>query len=331
MPWRRGGSAVPIALLLLVAVTLTPGSRAWGAAPPLVKGKGVAVTQEHLDEAFINLSATMATQGRAIPEKERATVERQLMEKLALTQLLLQRATAEDRQKATNKVGRLLDEQRAKARSPARFDAQIRAAGLSPENFQKQLEERAICEEVLDRELRPTLGITPEKVRAFYDEHPEQFRQPERVRLRQVVLTFRQGTESQPAEAAKAQKLNLARRLLDRARKGEDLAALAREYSDDPVGRDRGGEYLFPVDRMVPELELAVRTAPMKQLLDLVTTPFGYHIVEVLEKLPGERVPFDEVADRIRVGLELEATQKALPGYQEKLFQEAKVEFLKKD
>lgn len=312
--------------LALTTLVLAFGPTAAPAAQPkiLVRGNGVAVTQEQLDEAYLNLVATLAAQGRPTPDTLQATLERQLLEKLALTQLLLKRATPEERQRGIEKANKLLAEQKARARSEARFEAQILAAGLSPEKFTEQLQERAICEEVLDRDLDSTLGITPEKVRDFYDQHPADFRRSERVRLRQVVITLR-GVKS-PAE--QADRKALAQRLHDRAAKGEDLEKLARDYSDDPDGRDRGGEYIFPVGQMVPELELAVRLAPTNRVADLVTTPYGFHIFRIEERMPAEPVPFEEVKDPIRVRLELEAKQEALPKYQERLFQEAKVEFV---
>jgi parvulin-like peptidyl-prolyl isomerase len=294
----------------------------------LARGKGVSVTQAQLDEAFVNLRATLAAQGRGIAEAQRATIERQLVEKLALTQLLMARATEADRKKAEEKVVRLIAEQKEKAETQARFDAQVRAAGLNPATFEAQLRERAICEEVLERELAFQLGITPEKVRSYYDQNPGPFRQPERVRLQQIVLSTRHASGAPLNDVDKAEKRHLAERLLERLRKGEDIGALAREFSDDPTGRDRNGEYLFPIGRIVPELEVVVVSMPTNKISDIITTPYGFHLVKVLERLPGELVPFDTVSDRIRSRLELEATQNALPDYQQKLFEEAGVEFL---
>lgn len=297
-------------------------------ADVIAKGEGVQVTREQLDEAFINLRAAMAAQGRKIAEAQRPALERQLLEKLVMTQLLLKKATEADRETASNKVAKLVDEQRARARSEARFEAQIRAAGMAPETFHRQLLERGICEEVLDRELRPQLGVSAEKVRAFYDAHPDEFRRPERVRLQQVVITARtpSGAELPPAE--KAEKRQVADRLAERIRKGEDLGAIAAEFSDDPGGRDRRGEYVFPVGRMVEELEVALRTLNTNEVSGVIATPYGFHIVKLLERLPGEVAPFDSIAEPLKARLELEATQALLPQYQERLFKEARVEFL---
>jgi parvulin-like peptidyl-prolyl isomerase len=301
------------------------------AAEPLVlaRGKGVNVTQDQLDEAFINLRATLAAKGQRVPESKRDEIERDLVEKLALTQILLSKATEADRKEAEAKVAKLIQQQKEQAGSEARFEAQVRAAGLDPRTFNEQLLERAVCEEVLDRELRPLLGITPEKVRSYYDQHPNEFRQPERVRLQQIVLSTRHPSGAELSQAEKSEKRSLAERLLKRAQNGESLAELAREFSDDPAGREREGIYLFPVGRIVPELEVAVLSMPTNQLSGIIETPYGMHIVKVLERLPGEMIPFETVSEQIRARMELQLTQESLPAFQKRLFEEARVEFTK--
>lgn len=297
------------------------------AAPALASGRGVEVTQEQLDDAFINLRSTLATQGRTVAEKQRSVVERQLVEKLALTQLLMGKATEAEKSAAREKVEKLVGEQKAKARSPSRFEAQIRAAGMSPETFEKQLLERAVCEEVLARELRPRLGVTEAKVRAFYEEREQEFQRPDRVRLRQLVLSLKIPGAGDLSVAEKEEKRVLARKLRERIVAGESLESLAREFSDDPGGRERGGEYVFPAGQMVVELESAVSLLPVNRLSDVIETPYSLHLVEVLERLPGEKIPFEKVAEGIRARLEMEATEALLPKYQEELFVAAGVTF----
>ena len=132
------------------------------------------------------------------------------------------------------------------------------------------------------------------------------------------------------SETEREEKKLLAEKLSDRLKKGEDLTALAREFSDDPGGRERGGEYVFPVNRMVPELETAIAKMPTNQVSGVIATPYALHLVKVVERLPGELTPFEEVRESIKARLELEATQAQLPDYQRKLFEEAKVEFPKR-
>jgi parvulin-like peptidyl-prolyl isomerase len=313
--------------LALLILALLPCTGTAADSRVLARGKGAEVTQAELDDAFINLRAAMAAQGRKFPEQQRAVFERQLLEKLVLTKLLMSKATDTDKAKAKEKVNKILAEERARAKSEARFEAQIRAAGLSPATFESQLLERATCEEVMDRELRPQLGVTPEKVREFYDQNAADFQQPERLRLLQIVLSLRNPSGGPLTEDEKAEKKTMGNQLVERARKGDDFVALVKQYSDDPAGRERGGEYVFPVGKMVPEFEVAVSGLATNQISDVIVTPYAFHIVKPMERLPGEQTPFDKLSEQIQLRLELEATQAKLPDFQKKLFETAGVQF----
>ena len=75
--------------------------------------------------------------------------------------------------------------------------------------------------------------------------------------------------------------------VLQRLKNGEDFAALAKEFSDDPGSKDKGGLYEnvsqgggFDKDFEAAALGLE----PGKFTQDLVKTPFGYHIIKLEKK-----------------------------------------------
>jgi len=91
-----------------------------------------------------------------------------------------------------------------------------------------------------------------------------------------------------------------ARRRLEELRErivtgGADFTALARAHSEDPASGARGGEigWIVPGDT-VPEFERAVDALRPGELSAPVKTPFGWHLVQVLERredrLPPERL-----------------------------------------
>lgn len=293
----------------------------------LAQAKDFKVTQEDLDNSFIVYRATLAAQGRDLAEQMRPTIERQLVEKIALTRVLVGRSNESDRKTAKEKTDKMLAAEKERSKTQARYEAQVRALGMAPDDFEKQLLERAICEQVLERELRPTLGVTPERVRAFYDQNLGRFKQPDRIRLCQVVLSLKSPTGNELGETERTEKKALAQRIVERVRKGEELEALARQYSDDPAGRDRGGEYIFPMGRMIPEFESAVTSLETNKVSEVITTPNALHVVKVLARVPSEQVPFEQVEPQIRAAIELEETNKVLPDYQKRLFTEVGVVF----
>ena len=86
------------------------------------------------------------------------------------------------------------------------------------------------------------------------------------------------------AKKAKAQKI------LDRARAGEDFAALANEFTEDPGnagenGNKNGGLYKdVPVGMMVPPFEKAALSLEPGKISGLVETDFGFHVIKLERK-----------------------------------------------
>ncbi len=88
-----------------------------------------------------------------------------------------------------------------------------------------------------------------------------------------------------PELAVATEKRQKAEEILQRAKNGEDFAALAKEFSDDPGSKDKGGLYEGVVKKqMVPEFEnAALALQPGEISPNLVETNYGFHIIK-LEK-----------------------------------------------
>lgn len=84
-----------------------------------------------------------------------------------------------------------------------------------------------------------------------------------------------------------------ARAALERIRKGEDFAAVAKEVSTDTGTKDNGGDLgWFPRGMMVEEFEAAAFALQPGQVSDVVQTSYGYHIIKVEERDPNR--PLDQ-------------------------------------
>ena len=70
--------------------------------------------------------------------------------------------------------------------------------------------------------------------------------------------------------------------IMKRAKGGEDFEALAKEFSDEPGAKERGGELpWFGRGEMVKPFADAAFAMKENEISDIVETPFGYHIIKV--------------------------------------------------
>jgi foldase protein PrsA len=79
--------------------------------------------------------------------------------------------------------------------------------------------------------------------------------------------------------------LKKAQEVLKKVKAGEDFAALAQEYSDDPGTAQKGGKLgFFMRGQMVKPFEDAAFALKEGQISDIVQTIYGYHIIKMEEK-----------------------------------------------
>jgi peptidyl-prolyl cis-trans isomerase C len=332
-----------VALLLAACVTLTaalPGRANETnpapavAAKPLdlfadqivAQGKGVKVTRAQLDEQVVNLKAASVARGQMIPPDRMKAVEQQVLGRLIGMQILNARATDADRAKGEETAQKRFELIRENAGSEENFARQLKTVSMTVEELRRKLVEEAVADAVLEREL--SFEVSDADVKKFYEENPSEFEQPERVRAAHVLISTRGEDGKELSAEQKAEKRKRAEDIVKRARAGADFAELAREFSDDPGSRNKGGEYTFPRGQMVPEFEAAAFALEPGKVSDVVTTQFGYHVIKLYEKLPASKVEFEKAEPAIRNALKTRGLQRQIPAFMDRLEKEAGVEIL---
>jgi peptidyl-prolyl cis-trans isomerase C len=96
----------------------------------------------------------------------------------------------------------------------------------------------------------------------------------------------------------------------------EKFATVAAEMSNCPSGQQGGNLGQIGRGDTVPEFENAIfRLGPNGLLRELVKTRHGFHIVAIDQRIPGKRLPFDKVRDKIAERLRTMVEVKALRQY----------------
>ncbi len=296
----------------------------------LCRGKGVEVKRREVDRAISQFKANALARNQTVPENRLAEVEAMLLDRLVVTDLLLQRASPADREKGREVATRFLAETKEQAGSDAAFQRQLLAMSFTEAELESQILERAICEEVVEREVRSQAKVTDEQVRRYFEENADRLKRPEMARASHILLaTIDPLSKEDLSPQEKSAKLELIEKIRQRAVAGEDFTELVKTYSEDPGARNNNGSYTFARGQMVPEFEAAAFSMEPNQISDIVTTRFGYHVIKLLQIIPAEPIEFDKVQADIRTSLERQQVQeKLLPPFLEKLKAEAKLEYL---
>jgi parvulin-like peptidyl-prolyl isomerase len=135
----------------------------------IARGKGVEVKRSQLEEALIQYRANLAARGQNLSDAQRNTREAQLLDRLVVTQILVSRATDVDKAKAQELAKKFNAESLKMASSEETFFRQLKALGLSREQYQRRVDEQALAEAVMDREVKSTITIPDAQVKEFYE------------------------------------------------------------------------------------------------------------------------------------------------------------------
>lgn len=231
--------------------------------------------------------------GLAPAELEQAT--RGALDDLIDHELLRRKTTAMAKQLRVTpeEIDQRLERYAARFASRDEMREALQAAGLGGERaFRERLAARIQQEKFVESQVAPLVTVTRDEARAWFDQHHDAFALPERVELRHVFLP----ALDHPAEESKA-KLEAA--LAELTAGAKDFATIARDLSEDPASKDRGGSLGWMSRQRMPEdFAEAVFALPDRKPT-VVRSLLGWHLVEITGRKPAEPRNFEAVEDEV--------------------------------
>lgn len=144
-----------------------------------------------------------------------------------------------------------------------------------------------------------------QKVQDYYTNTKGEFETPEQIKASHILIRSTEGNADADA-LAQAKMKNIIERLAK-----EDFAKVAGQVSEDPGSKAKNGDLgYFSRGRMVKEFEEVAFTTPVGKLSGLIKTPFGYHILKVMDKKPAQVISFE--AAKNGIATKLMADEKSL-------------------
>ena len=259
----------------------------------IARVNGEAIGKDEFERAVKNLEARA---GQPVPPEQRAQVYRGLLDQMIAYKLLLQ-------QSKTLKVaipdadldGRVKQIQGQFPNEQA-FTKALGDQHVSVQQLKNDQRDQMLVAKVIDAEVGSKVTVSPKDVDDFYAKNPDKFKEPENVHAQHILIRVEQNADAATKAKAKAE----AEAILKQIRAGADFATLAKEKSQDPGSAPGGGDLgSFAKGQMVPQFdEVAFKLKP-GQVSQVVETPFGFHIIKVLEHKPARTVPLEEARQQL--------------------------------
>ena len=137
------------------------------------------------------------------------------------------------------------------------------------------------------------------EVRNFYEANTSSYQQK---RAKVAHILFR--TSNQTDESDRSVKLTQTREVISRASAGEDFGLLAKEFSEDKVSSEKAGDIGWIEEGSIdPWFSEVVFSMEKGGISELVITPFGYHVIKLVDGSEVVIEPFEAVKGDIRYQL----------------------------
>jgi peptidyl-prolyl cis-trans isomerase C len=264
--------------------------------------------------------------GSAVPPEKRNEVLRGVLDQLVAYHVLVQESRARKIAVSDAEVDEQMSKVRKSFATEDAFQKGIAAQGLTVDQLRRQTRMSLAIEKIIESEINSKVSVGDAEVDTFYKQNLERFKQGESVHAAHILIAVPQTADPAQKQQAKAK----AQEVLKQARAaGSDFAKLAQENSQDPGSAPNGGDLgFFEKGQMTPTFEEAAFKLKPGAISDVVETPFGYHIIKVIERKPARTVPLSEVAPKVKEFLTENDRQAKLEKFVEQVKSKAKIEIL---
>jgi len=172
----------------------------------------------------------------------------------------------------------------------------LAAQGLTLEKYRTQVRAEIQKAQLMNREIRGKVNITPEDVQRYYEAHLDEFSTPARMQIAHIVIRLPPDSPPDQVAAATAKAQEVHARLAS----GADFAAMAKEYSEDPSGQNGGDLGWFKKGEMLDSIEAAALRLKVGEISEPVRTKIGIHILKLEGREGASHQKLDDLAEQIK-------------------------------
>jgi parvulin-like peptidyl-prolyl isomerase len=177
-----------------------------------------------------------------------------------------------------------------------KLEAALGAQGLTLAGYRAQIREEIERDQLVSKEIRGKVNVTPEEVQRYYEAHLSEFSTPEKVQLAHIVFRIAPDAPADKVSAATAKAEDVYRRI----KKGANFAEMAKEFTEDSSGENGGDLGWFKKGEMLEPIEKAAGKLKVGEVSEPVRTKVGLHIIKVEGREGAAHQKLDELNDQIK-------------------------------
>lgn len=191
-------------------------------------------------------------------------------------------------------------------------------SGLTEAAFREQIGKRIVQQRLIFSEIQGQVFVAEREIAAYYEENVASFTAPAQVAFQQLIFRFTADREADRTRADAA---------LAKLRGGVSLSAVGAEY-EQHLAFVQGADAVSYIEESDLREEIAAALAELTPLTysDLIETPFGYAILQLMDRRDETVKTLDEARDEIGMILENQKANERMAEYAKQLRERAFLE-----
>ncbi|MCX5818107.1 MAG: peptidyl-prolyl cis-trans isomerase [Proteobacteria bacterium] len=192
--------------------------------------------------------------------------------------------------------------------------SKLKEERINYKDFYEGIRTNTLRGRVMAQVISPDVIVTDKTLKEYYEAHTDEFRDEE-YKLQQIFISNRTINAQRKIFAA----YNL-------LKEGTPFDEVAKKFSEDPSASHGGDIGYVKKGELVPGLKEAIGTLTPGGYTEILTTPYGFHVLRLAEVKKGDTLPFDDVKGKIHERIVVVESEKRYKEYMEKLKQSAYIE-----
>ena len=190
------------------------------------------------------------------------------------------------------------------------FEKTLDLEGISIADWEKSIEKKLLINELIHQQVNSKVSLSDKELRDYYDKNHNEFHKKEQVKALHIMVESEEEIREIQKELRSKQKT---------------FPALAMEYSLGPEGAQGGDLGYFEAGQMPEEFDNVFKLK-INKVSDIIKTPYGFHLLKVVDKIEERKMDFVESKSRVEKILLQQLQDQAFQKWFLKLKQNAEIE-----
>ena len=202
----------------------------------------------------------------------------------------------------SDKFRRLINDTYRISNGAAQLEYKLKETKLDVEYL--KMDKSKIKTTITDADIQTFLGDEKNKtkVKEYYTANKSEFDSPKKVKALHILSSFKGARNASGAakDRPEAEAQKRAEDILAKVNGGANFANLAKEMTDDPAGKENGGDLgFFEFDAMVKPFSDAAFKMKAGEVSGPVKSAFGFHVIKVVDIQPEKKTPYEQAEKSI--------------------------------